>query len=153
DLSPGRDQGHEHDQSDQGEDERVLDHALSGLPRKPWNHEIAESLTVEPPNLIAAATIAFSTTTRTIRLRQKWARSALSRGLGGLAERRAAPARDSRPRRFPGRNSAAAPASSGCEATAESAMRQPLTTSPSMRSHTAAPAIGKSIEPRRRSFT
>ena len=46
-----------------------------------------------------------------------------------------------------------APVAIALDATADSTIRQPLATSPSISSATAAPAIGKSIEPRRRSFT
>src|SRR6266581_385042 len=151
-LAAGGDERHDHDQSHQGEDKRVFDHALTRLsPCDPSSHWPA-SLTVEPPAPIASR-IACSTTTRTIRLRQKWVRSALSRGLAGFAARSAAAWITSWPSRFPARNSPAALASSGCDATALRTMRQESTTSPSSSTATAAPAIGKSIEPRRLSFT
>src|SRR5438093_10539182 len=152
DLTSRGDERHDHDQSHQGEDERVFDHALARLsPCDPSSHWPA-SLTVEPPAPIASR-IACSTTTRTIRLRQKWVRSALSRGLAGFAARSAAAWITSLSSRLPARNSPAAAASRGCDATALRTMRQESTTSPSSSSATAAPAIGKSIEPRRPSFT
>src|SRR5438105_9405112 len=151
-LAAGGDQRHDHDQSHEREDERVFDHALGRLaPCGPSFHWPA-SLTVEPPAPIASM-IACSTTTRTIRLRQKWVRSALSRGLAGFAASSAAALITPWSSRLPARNSPAAVASSGCDATALKTMRQESTTSPSSSTATAAPAIGKSIEPRRLSFT
>src|SRR6266446_5331779 len=152
DLTPGSDERHDHDQGHQGEDKRVFDHALARLsPCDPSSHW-PESLTVEPLAPIASR-IARSTTTLTIRLRQKWVRSALSRGLAGFAASSAAAWITSWSSRLPARNSPAAVASRGWEATALSTMRQESTTSPSSSTATAAPAIGKSIEPRRLSFT
>src|SRR5579864_6014074 len=152
DLPAGGDEGHDDDEGDEGEDQGVLDHALSGLSFLGAGHQAVESLTVEPFAPVAAA-IACSTTTRTIRLRQKWLRSALSSGLAGLAASSAAAVTVSGSRRLPTRKAAAAGASSGCDATAERAMRHAATVSPSIRTHTAAPAMGKSMDPRRRSFT
>src|SRR4029077_18594223 len=107
DLTPGGDERHDHDQGHQGEDERVFDHALSRLSScNPSSHWPA-SLTVEPPAPIASRS-ACSTTTRTIRLRQKWVRSALSRGRAGFAASSAAATITSWSSRFPARNSPAA---------------------------------------------
>src|SRR6266851_4140975 len=155
DLASRRDEGDDDDERDQGQDERELDHPLSFLASFELHQSgfRPRSLTVEPGVLVVASARACSTTTRTMRLRQKWLRSALSRGLAGLAAMSAVSRIVSACTLFPFRNSSAAVASSGCEATADSTMRQPTTSSPSSWTATAAPAIGKSIEPRRRSFT
>src|SRR5205814_10121507 len=151
-LATRGDQRHDHDQGHEREDERVFDHALARLsPCGPSSHWPA-SLTVEPPAPIASM-IACSTTTRTIRLRQKWVRSALSSGLAGRAASSAAWSIASPSSRLPFRKASAAVAWSGYEATAESTIRHDVTTSPSSCAATAAPAMGKSIDPRRRSFT
>src|SRR6266568_3058155 len=151
-LAASRDQSNDHDQGDKRKNQRVLDHSLCGLQVQLAHHR-PESLTTEAPPLVVARANACSTTTRTIRFRQKWLRSALSRGFAGLAASSAASRTTSASSRFPFRKTSAAVASNGYEATADKTIRQPLTTSPSSWSATAAPAIGKSIEPRRRSFT
>src|SRR4029077_6918756 len=132
-LASRRDQGDDDDERDEGKDERELDHPLSFLEFLELHQSgfRPRSLTAEPGVLVAAWTSACSTTTRTIRFRQKWLRSALSRGLAGLAAMSAVSRITSACARFPFRNCSAAVASSGWEATADRTMRQLTTSSPS----------------------
>src|SRR5579864_2505825 len=118
DLASGRDQSDDDDECDQGEDERELDHPLSFLsfPAALELHQSGfrpRSLTAEPPVLVVARSSASSTTTRTIRFRQKWLRSALSRGLAGLAAMSAVSRIVSACTVLPLRNSSASVASRG----------------------------------------
>src|SRR6266550_2874751 len=111
-LAAGGDQRDDHDEGDERKNKRVLDHSLCGLQVQLAHHR-PESLTTEAPPLVVARAKACSTTTRTIRFRQKWLRSALSRGFAGLAASSAASRTTSASSRFPFRKASAAGASSG----------------------------------------
>src|SRR5439155_5142412 len=113
-LAARRDQSNDHDEGDQRKNERVLDHSLCGLQVQLLHHR-PESLTTEAPLLVVAWAKACSTTTRTMRFRQKWLRSALSSGLSGLAASSAASRTTSGSRRLPFRKTSAAHATSGYE--------------------------------------
>jgi hypothetical protein len=78
--------------------------------------------------------------------------SVLSMGLARLATSPDACAMTSSVSFFPFRNSPAFSTRNGLEATAPSAILASCTTSPSVRTAAATPRIGKSNEPRRRSF-